>query len=412
MPTIRELQQERAKLHAEAKAIMDEVDAGRDMTPDEEQTYDRLMDDADRKSAAIGRAERLREAERLDGDRADSDEQSDRAVRPEAGSSEVDAFRAYLVGGMRSLDERQSRALNMGSDPEGGYLVAPQQFSTSLIQAVDDAVPLRGLATTMQLTQGESLGVPTLDTDLNDADWTSEVATGSLDDALRVGKREFRTNPLAKRVKISRTLLRRAAVDPEALVRDRLAYKFAVTQEKAFMTGDGNKKPLGLFTASNDGVPTSRDVDINSTGGVLDSNSTSAGGAADDLITAKHTLKSQYWPNASWLFHRDLLAQIRKLRDANGQYLWQPGLTADRPDTILEVPYVASEYVPNTVANDSYVGMIGDFSHYWIADSLALEVQRLVELYAEANQVGFIGRLETDGAPILAEAFVRLQINE
>lgn len=415
MPTIHELQQERAALHAEARTILDAAqDAGRDLTSDEESKFDRLMNDADKKEKSVEREERSRRHQLLDagGDTDNTGDRNGGGNGDSGGDAEMSAFRSYLRGGMRELTEVHQRALNMGSDPEGGYLVAPQQFVSQLIQAVDDMVPLRGLATTMQLTSGESLGVPTLDTDLADADWTSEVGTGSLDDALRVGKREFRPNPLAKRVKLSRTLIRRATLDPENLVMQRMAYKFAVAQEKGYMTGDGNKKPLGVFTASTSGIPTSRDVDINSTTGTLDSNTASAGGAADDLITAKHTLKSQYWANAQWLFHRTILSQIRKLRDANGQYLWQPGLTADQPATILEVPYVMSEFAPNTVANDAYVGLIGDFSHYWIVDSLAMEVQRLGELYAEANQVGFIGRLETDGAPVLAEAFVRLQINE
>lgn len=408
MSTIHELQQQRAARHAEARAILDAAqDAGRDLTADEEQKFDRLMDAADTAQKGVDREERSRRHQLLDAEAADEGRSRDTGD-----DAQTVAFRAYLLGGARSLNAEQQRALNMGNDPEGGYLVAPQQFVTSLIQAVDDMLPLRGLATTQQLTSGESLGIPTLDTDLNDADWTSEIATGAQDDALRVGKREFRPHPLAKRVKISRTLLRRAAINPETLVMQRLAHKFGVTQEKAFMTGDGNQKPLGLFTASADGISTARDVNVQATGTQLDSNTATTGGAASDLIDAKHTLKSQYWARARWLFHRTILGKIRKLRDANGQYLWQPGLSADRPDTILDVPYVMSEFAPSTITNDAYIGMIGDFSQYWIADSLAMDVQRLVELYAETNQIGIIGRLETDGAPVLEEAFVRLQIEE
>ena len=422
MPTIRELQQQRHKLHVDAKAIMDTaVEAGRAMTTDENTEFDRMMADADALTGTIDREKQAREAAKVDADLdlddnsgGDGGDQRDNRGTPKDKQAEaqMDAFRAYLRGGYRSMNEQQARALNMGSDPEGGFLVAPQQFSQQLIQDVDDAVVLRGLATTMQLTSGESLGVPSLDTDLNDADWTSELGTGSQDDALRVGKREFRPHPFAKRVKLSRTLLRRASINPETLIRQRLSYKFSVTEEKAFLTGDGNEKPLGLFTASTDGISTGRDVDINSTGGELDSNTTTTGGAASDLIDAKHTLKSPYWANARWLFHRTILSQVRKLRDANGQYLWQPGLQADLPATILEVPYVLSEYAPSTVTNDAYIGMLGDFSNYWIVDALDIEIQRLVELYAETNQVGFIGRAETDGMPVLEEAFVRLQINE
>lgn len=403
---INDRKRESKRLKDAARAIMDEAQkAGRDMTAEEEQKFDRLMDDADKHDGHIGRAERLREEDREDADRPR--EGRDRNG-PDGGDGtpEERAFRAYLKGGRASLTPEEARALNMGSDPEGGFLVAPQQFVQQLLQNVDDMVDIRRLASVQQVTDAESLGVPTLDTDLGDAEWTSEIGTGSQDDAMRFGKRELRPNPLAKRVKISRTLLRRATMNPEEIVRARLAYKFAVSEEKAYMTGDGNKKPLGLFTASADGISTDRDSDIPHTGGTLDS---AAGAASDALVDAKYTLKPQYYRNARWLFHRDLIRQIRKLKDANNVYIWQAGLASDRPDTILDLPYTVNEFVPNSIADNAYVGMVGDFAHYWIADALSMEIQRLVELYAETNQVGFIGRLETDGMPVIEEAFVRLK---
>jgi len=107
-----------------------------------------------------------------------------------------------------------------------------------------------------------------------------------------------------------------------------------------------------------------------------------------------------------------VLAEIRKLKDGNDQYIWQPGITGDRSDTILDIPFVLSEWAPDTISDQSYIGMLGDFSFYWIVDTLAFEVQRLVELYAETNQVGFIGRQEVDAMPVLPEAFVRLQASD
>ncbi|MGW0545314.1 phage major capsid protein, partial [Streptomyces griseoincarnatus] len=320
------------------------------------------------------------------------------------------ALRTYLLNGRGSLSEAQARALNAGHDPEGGFLVAPQQFVQQLLKGVDDMVALRGLATVHQLTQAESLGVPTLDQDLGDADWTSELATGNEDDGLRFGKRELRPHPLAKRVRISRKLLRAAVMNPETLVRDRMAYKFGVTAEKAYMTGDGNQKPLGLFTASPDGIPTSRDVDISTSGtGFVNE---AGGSTADDLITAKYTLKSAYHAKSRWLFHRMMIASIRKLKDGDGNYIWRAGLATDQGDRILDLPFITSEFAPSTFGDGDYVGMLGDFSYYWIAEALSFEVQRLVELYATSNQIGFIGRQEADGMPVLPEAFIRLQSND
>lgn len=405
MTNLREMRQKRTKLGADAQAVMDEaMKEGRGMSPEEEQKFDAIIEERDRIDATIERAERLR-----DDDAGKADDEGDDGRQGE-GSETERAFRAYLLGGRANLTPAQARALGAANDPEGGFLVAPEQFVEMLLKAVDDMVPLRGLATVQQLTTAESLGVPTLDTDLSDAEWTSEIGTGSVDDSMRFGKRSLTPNPIAKRVKVSRKLLRVSSLGPEAIVRQRMAYKFGVTMEKAFMSGDGNKKPLGLFTASADGIPTSRDVNIATDGSKFVHGS--SGYAADGFIDAKYTLKGQYHARARWLLHRLILAEVRKLKDSDGQYIWRAGLETDRPDTILDVPYVLSEFAPSTLADNDYLAVLGDFSFYWIAEALAFEVQRLVELYAESNQVGFIGRAEADAMPVLSEAFVRLQSND
>ena len=127
------------------------------------------------------------------------------------------------------------------------------------------------------------------------------------------------------------------------------------------------------------------------------------------MIDALYNLKEPYQIKASWVMSREMIKRIRKLKDAQNQYLWQPGLASDKPGTILEKPFYMSEYVPNTFTSGNYVGMVGDFSFYWIADALDMSIQRLVELYAESNQVGFIARYEGDGMPVLEEAFSRMK---
>ncbi|WP_405710081.1 phage major capsid protein [Streptomyces xanthophaeus] len=391
---IRELRAQRTKLGADAAAIMDAATAAsRSMTGEEENQFDNLLEERDKLDATIERAVRLREEDREEAGRQE----------PEPGTGDaaaMTALRAYFLGGRASLTPAQARALNAGNDPEGGYLLPPMEWVNELIKKVDDAVPLRGLATIRQLRTAESLGVPTLDTDLTDAEWTTEVGTGSQDDSLRFGRRELDPNPLAKRVKVSRKLMRLTTGKAEDIVRDRMAYKFGVTQEKGYMTGDGNKKPLGLFVASADGISTGRDVN----------SGLATGFTANGLIEAKYTLKAGYWNAARWLFHRDALKAIRKLKTTTDeQYVWQPGLASDRPDTILDVPYIVSEFVPNTFTDGLYGGMIADFSYYWIAEAMGLEIQRLNELYAETDQIGFIGRQEIDAMPVLEEAFVRIK---
>ena len=401
--------------HVEAmQKIRDKADAEtRDMTAEEIQEFDRLDKEQERLGESVQREERLEAAKRDLETRT-----SDSGIRPMPGgygtpgaplanpraSKEYrDVFRNYLLDGpvaVSILSQELRNTLQMDVFTKGGALVAPEEFSNTLIQAVDDLVFLRQWATKYTVTSAAALGVPTLDADPADADWTSELLTGSLG-TMTFGKRELRPHPVAKRIKVSNKLLRASALNPESLVRARLAYKFGITEEKTFLTGTGVQQPLGLFTASADGIPTTRDV---STG-----NTTTAIGA-DGLIEAKYSLKGNYWPRARWLWSRTAVKEIRKLKDGNGQYLWAAGLAGGQPDTILDVPYAVSEYVPATFTTGLYVGMIGDFSQYWIVDALDMTVQRLVELYAETNETGFIGRAEVDGAPVLAEAFARVKL--
>lgn len=295
----------------------------------------------------------------------------------------------------------ESRAFQADNDPEGGYLVRPEQFVARLIQAVDNAVFIRQLATVMQVTEASSLGVPSLDTDAEDADWTVELGTGNEEDTIRFGKRALTPHPLAKRVKLSRELLRLGVLDPEGIVLGRIAYKFGITQEKAFLTGTGDRQPLGVYVASNDGISTGRDVSTGNTATAM---------TFDGLQEAKFTLKAQYWPRARWNFHRDGVKQISKIKDGDGRYMWEPSVRAGQPDILFSFPVDVSEYTPSTFTTGQYVGMLADFSHYWIADSMGMTMQRLVELYAETNQIGFIARLQTDGMPVLEEAFVRVKL--
>lgn len=411
MPTVRELREQRANVWSQMRDLRDAA-AGRAFTAEEEQAWQRANDDIDRLGQEIDREETLERREReidtiLDDPAGDPEHRDDPRGRETDEQRQLRAaFVRYLRGGTAALTADEHRALQAQQPDLGGYLVPPEQFVRSLLQAVDDAVFIRARATKFTLTQAESLGVPSLDSDPADAEWTTELDTGSEDTSMRFGKRQLVPHPVAKRVKISNKLMRQAAIDPEQIVRARFAYKFGVTEEKAFLTGDGNEKPLGLFTASNDGIPTSRDTTVGTGTGA------GAGLTADGLIDAKHELKAQYWNGARWLFYRHAMRDIRKLKDANDQYLWAPGLTGGVPNTVLELPYDVSEFVPYTVGDGEYVGLLGDLSFYWIADALDMAVQRLNELYAESNQTGFIFRRELDGMPVLAEAFVRLQLND
>ena len=444
---IAELREQRARLIEDARAILEKPEAEkRELTAEEKSNYDKAFTDAQALKAKIETEERQLEAEReiadqerrsgkaqpgndnpaavsakvddavkaelrslyrkrySGGDRALSEAERSRIMQVRGSlleTAEHQTFNKYLASGLRSLNGDEVRSLNFGSDTAGGFAVPPEDFMNELIMKIDDFTFIRGMATKMMVVKAQDLGVPTLENNPADSDWTSELATGSEDTTMSFGKRQFQPHPLAKLIKISRKLLAASAIPIEELIRDRFTYKFGITQEKAFLTGNGAGVPLGLFTASANGIPTTQDVSTGNTTTAISS---------DGLVNALYTLKAPYRKKAAWLFHRNAVAQIMTLKDGDGQYLWKAGLQMGQPDMLLGRPLMESEYVPNTFTTGLYVGMIGDFSFYWIADALDMTIQRLDELYAATNQVGFIMRVETDGMPVLAEPFVRVKL--
>ena len=423
---IAELRQVRAQRISEARQLLDAATAAqRELTGEERTAWEAAMADEARLHDQIDAEERTARAEATLGtfDRMAEDEaRSGNAGAPRFQARSLQALSNGAAAaewrnllGTLNPEHRQAwaqymftgekRALQVDLDTAGGFLVTPLQVVDQLIKNIDDQVFLRQHATVFAVPNADSLGVPTLDNDPADADWTSELGTGNEDTTMSFGRRELHPHPVAKRLKISRTLLRKVP-NAEGLAMQRLGYKFAITHEKNFLTGTGSNQPLGVFTASTYGISTSRDVATGNSATAI---------AMNGLINAKYALKAAYWPRARWIFHRDAVKQIALLRDLSGgadtgQYLWYPSVRDGEPDRLLGLPMDVSEYAPNTFTSGLYVGILGDFSNYWIADSLALEMQRLVELYATTNQVALIGRMESDGMPVLEEAFVRVKL--
>ena len=406
MSGVIELRQERAGLIAQARQMIEAAEAEkRDLGAEEQQKYDGLM----AKVGELGtRATRLEQQRALEADlrlpageahKPEPERGEQRAQGRRASKQYEQAFAQYLLGSRSAASTLEVRALQADVDTLGGYLV-PDVFISEMLKGIDAAVYMRQWARKFQLTTADSLGVPTLDADMSDPVWTSELGTGDEDNSLRFGKRELRPHPLAKRIKVSRTLLRKAP-QVEGIVRERMEYRFAITMENAYLTGDGVGKPLGIFTAGASGITTARDYSTDNTTTAI---------TFDGLIGAKFHLKPAYWPRAKWLLHATGMAALLKVKDLEGQYVWRESVRVGEPDTLLGFPVFLSEYVPHTYTTGLYVGVLGDFSYYWIADALDMEIQRLDELYAETNQVGFIGRMESDGMPVLPEAFVRIKL--
>ena len=392
---IREMMEARATMVAAARKLLDTAEAEkRELTAEERAQYDKTFDEARALGDKIQREQELREEERR---LAEAGRMEPEGKKESPEERKLVAFRNFLVNG----NAAEYRALANDSDAAGGYLHAAEQFVARLIKGLDNQVFVRKYATILPVTGSDTLGVPTLTADPADPTWTTEIAGPSEDATMAFGRRSLQPEQLSKLIKISMKLLRTSALPVENLVADRLAYKFAIAQENAFLNGDGDGEPLGIFTADANGINTDRDVSTGNTDTAV---------TADGLAEAKYALKAQYRGTARWIFHRDGVKKIAKLKDGEGQYLWRPGITVGEPDILMGLPVDESEYVPTTWTTGLYVGALCNWANYWIAELQGVELQRLVELYAGTSQIGFIGRMYADGAPVLAESFVRVKL--
>jgi HK97 family phage major capsid protein len=417
MPTILELRSQRKNLIEQARAILkaaeERPEGERELTAEEDANYRTAFDDAGKLKDRIEREEALEAEERAlaasvnddpprpgtgEGEGGGEGELVNRRARPEYEA----AFRHMIQYGVRSFGPTELRAIQADDDIKAGYLVASEQFVSTLIEDVKNLVFVRQFATVESLTSARSLGAPSLDTDVADPAWTAEIAAVSEDSSLAVGRRNWEPHQLTKLVKVAEKLLRLSAGGAERLVRDRLAYKFAVTMENAYLNGTGSQQPLGVFVANDAGISTGRDMSTDNTATAV---------TADNLRMQKYNLKAGLREGSRWLFHRDGVSLASRLKDGEGRYLWnEGGVRTGDPDRLLGLPIDESEYAPSTFTTGLYVGILANWSYYWIVDSLDLAVQRLDELYAANNQVGFIGRAESDGMPVLEAAFSRVTL--
>ena len=313
-----------------------------------------------------------------------------------------ESFLKY-VQGVSDRTPTASLGLQVSSDPKGGYL-APTTFVARLLSFLSANVFMRQIATVLPpMAAAASIDIPSLEVDFGDGDWTAEVPASDLaeDDNSSWGKRELCPHLLSKFIKCSYNLWRAKLLDPERILAERLGMKLARTEEKAFLVGTGAQQPLGVFTPSDDGVPTSQDFTTAGAGAIT----------ADDVMGCFYALGERYQDRATWVVSGAFLKKVRELKDSQGGYLWQPGLGSDDADTICDRPYRRSEFAPNTLGSGTYAAVVGDFqTGYLIADALELEIQVLKEKLALRSQVGLVARQEVDGQPVVGECFSRLKV--
>ena len=392
---ILELREKRAKAWEAAKAFLDSHRKENGvLSAEDDAAYTKMEQEITDLGKEIARLERQ---EALDaelnrpvnrpltgkpGGRADADDGEDKTGRAS------DDYRKNFWNAMRSKAPMPAvtNALQVGTDSEGGYLV-PDEYERTLVEALEEENIFRQMAKVIKTSSGDRK-IPVV-ASKGTASWIDEEgAYPESDDSF--GQVSIGAYKLGTMIKVSEELLNDSVFDLQSYISREFARRIGAKEEEAFFTGDGKGKPLGVLAATG-GAET----------GVTAASATAV--TADELMDLYYSLKSPYRKKSVWVLNDSTIKAIRKLKDNNGQYLWQPSLTAGAPDMILGRPIKTSAYMPAIAAGAKTIAF-GDFSYYWIADRQGRSFKRLNELFAATGQVGFLASQRVDGKMILAEA--------
>ncbi len=394
MNKILELREKRAKAWEATKAFLD-TKRGVDglVSAEDTATYDKMETDVVNLGKEIDRLEKQEALDRelskplnmpLTGKPSSQgmEEKKDRAS---------DDYKKAFWNAMRTragegLDPVIRNALQIGTDTEGGYLV-PDEFERTLVDALDEENIFRRLANVITTSSGDRK-IPVVASKGTSSWIDEEGAIPESDDSF--GQVSIGAYKLGTMIKVSEELLNDNVFNLEAYISKEFARRIGNKEEDSFFIGDGSGKPTGVLAATGGAQL-----------GVTAASATAI--TMDEALDLFYSLKAPYRNKAVFVMNDATVKAIRKLKDGQGQYLWQPSLQAGTPDTILNRPLYTSVYVPAIAAAAKSI-VFGDFSYYWVADRQGRVFKRLNELYAVTGQVGFVATQRVDGKLILPEA--------
>jgi len=287
------------------------------------------------------------------------------AGRPELGDEYKDAFSAYVKRG-------EEKALSIGSNPDGGYLV-PAETEAEILTRLAQVSPIRAIASVRNISTGlykkpVSVGGPA-------AGWVAETAARPQTGSQTLDAIDFAAGELYAMPAATSAFLDDAVVDVGAWIADEVNAAFAEQETAAFVNGNGTNKPKGFLAETQvaEGSWAWDSIGYIATGV---SGGWPAADQSDKLIDLVYTLKAGYRQNASWVMNRRTQGSVRKLKDAEGNYLWSPGVTAGAKPTLLGFELVEAEDMPNIGAATTPIAF-GDFRRgYLVVDRTGVNVLR------------------------------------
>lgn len=389
MSKLTELQTKRAKIWQQAKDLLDEKHQESDvLSAEDNATYEKMEADV----VSLGKEiDRLTKQMEIDNQLKMPTSQP-LTTNPATDKQNIITNYSQDFWNLMRGQAPVTNALKEGTDPDGGYLV-PDEFEKQLIQKLHEANILRSISNVIQTNSGEHK-IPVVATE-GTASWMEEEAAYT-ESNTQFSQVSLGAHKLGTLIKVSEELLNDSAFDLMGYLSEEFGRRLGDVEEKAFLTGTGSGQPTGMLndtTGATLGSTAKSSTDIN----------------FDDLIDLFYSLRAPYRKNAVFIMNDDTVKAVRKLKDKNDQYIWQPSVQAGQPDRILNCPVLTSQYMPTLAASNKPV-LFGDFNYYWIADRQGRTFKRLNELYAVTGQVGFLGSQRIDAKVILPEAIKYLSM--
>lgn len=286
-------------------------------------------------------------------------------------------YKEAMLKALRSNFRQIDNVLQEKVDADGGYLV-PEEYDNRLIQTLNGENIMRSLANIITTSGDHKINIAATNPA---AAWIEEGGQ------LTFGEATFKqvlldAHKLHVAIKVTEELLYDSAFNLEDYILEQFGKALANAEEDAFLNGDGTGKPTGIFHETNGGTHLTEVTAFKS----------------DDIINLIHALKRPYRKSAAFIMNDKLIAIVRKLKDGNGAYMWQPSYQVGEPDTLLGYPVYTSAFAPE--------GKIafGDFSYYNIGDRGTRSFKQLTELFAGNGMIGFVAKERVDGKLILPEA--------
>lgn len=380
---VQELIEKRAKVWETAKNFVDtHEDKNGNLSAEDKETYSRMESEIEELTNSIERQQRAERREQelskpvnspITGKPYKDEPQGE--VKTGRASDE---YKKAMLTALRSNFRQVSNVLQEGVDADGGYLV-PEEYDHRLIDVLTEENIMRSIATKIT-TSGEHK--------INIAATKPAAAWIEEGEALSFGEATFDqkildAHKLHVAIKITEELLYDNAFGLENYIITEFGKALANAEEDAFLNGDGVGKPTGIFDKTKGGESI----------GTL-----TAALKSDDILDLIYKLKRPYRKNASFIMNDATLAQIRKLKDNNGQYLWQPSYQANEPDKILGYNIRTSAFAPTDAI------AFGDYKYYNIGDRGSRFFKQLNELFAGNGMIGYVAKERVDGLLILPEA--------